>query len=193
MLPGQVKPKIRVCGDYSVTVNSQLETHRHPIPLPEDLMRKLGGGYCFTKIDLADAYNQIKLGPESQRKLALSITDASSVRNHLGTRLFSRNNRAAYKWSPSCSCLPGWHPGQRLQRYGASEKSTCSSPTPRRKSFALPAVEMLFCPGTGRVPGTRVVGSWNYKGGQSEWRHHDASTSRRYDSQSFLDFVQFYG
>ena len=35
-------------------------------------MRKLGGGYGFTKIDLADAYNQIKLGPQSQKKLALN-------------------------------------------------------------------------------------------------------------------------
>ena len=41
-LPGQAKASIRVCGDYSVTVNSQLEDHRQPIPLPEDLMRKLG-------------------------------------------------------------------------------------------------------------------------------------------------------
>ena len=63
---------IRVCGDYSVTVNPQLETHRHPMPQPEDLMRKLGRGYGFTKIDLADAYNQITLAPESQRRLALS-------------------------------------------------------------------------------------------------------------------------
>ncbi|KAG0720105.1 Transposon Tf2-6 polyprotein [Chionoecetes opilio] len=72
MLPGQVKPRIRVSGDYSVTVNQQLEPHRHPMTRPEDLMHKLGGGYGFTKIDLADAYNQIKLGPDSQRKLALS-------------------------------------------------------------------------------------------------------------------------
>ena len=57
-LPGQAKASIRVCGDYSVTVNSQLEDHRQPIPLPEDLMRKLGRGYCFSKIDLAKAYNQ---------------------------------------------------------------------------------------------------------------------------------------
>ena len=70
-LPG--KPaKLRVCGDYSVTVNHQLEPHRHPMPLPEDLMRKLGGGYGFTKIDLADAYNQIMLAPDSQKCLALS-------------------------------------------------------------------------------------------------------------------------
>ena len=72
MLPGQKKAKLRVCGDYSVTINSQLETHRHPIPRPEDLMQKLGGGYGFSKIDLADAYNQIKLAPESQKRLALS-------------------------------------------------------------------------------------------------------------------------
>ena len=64
--------EVRVCGDYSVTVNPQLEKHRQPMPLPEDLMRKLGGGYGFSKIDLADAYNQILLTPESQQKLALS-------------------------------------------------------------------------------------------------------------------------
>ncbi|KAL5510824.1 hypothetical protein EMCRGX_G006430 [Ephydatia muelleri] len=54
-LPGQTTAKLRVCGVYSVTVNPQLEPHRHPIPRPEDLMQKLGGGYGFTKIDLLDA------------------------------------------------------------------------------------------------------------------------------------------
>jgi hypothetical protein len=70
--PGQKKPALRVCGDYSVTVNPQLEMHRQPMPRPEDLMQRLGGGHGFTKIDLADAYNQIRLAPESQRRLALS-------------------------------------------------------------------------------------------------------------------------
>ena len=66
------KPKLRICGDYSVGINDQLEDHRHPMPLPEELMQKLGGGFGYTKIDLADAYNQIMLSPESQRRLALS-------------------------------------------------------------------------------------------------------------------------
>ena len=35
-------------------------------------MGKLGGGYGFTKIDLADAYSQVRLGPESRKRLALS-------------------------------------------------------------------------------------------------------------------------
>ncbi|XP_052827930.1 uncharacterized protein K02A2.6-like [Octopus bimaculoides] len=67
-----LKPKLRICGDYSVGINDQLADHRHPMPLPVELMQKLGGGFGYTKIDLADAYNQIKLAPESQRRLALS-------------------------------------------------------------------------------------------------------------------------
>ena len=35
-------------------------------------MHKLDGSYGFTKIDLADAYIQIPLSKESQKKLALS-------------------------------------------------------------------------------------------------------------------------
>ena len=42
------------------------------MPLPDDLMRKLSGSYGFSKIDLADAFNQIMLGPDSQKRLALS-------------------------------------------------------------------------------------------------------------------------
>ena len=35
-------------------------------------MRRLRGGYFFIKVDLADVFYQIKLVPESQKKLALS-------------------------------------------------------------------------------------------------------------------------
>ena len=70
--PGDKRTKLQVCGDYSVTVNPHLEMHRHPLPLPDDLVRKLSGGYYFMKIDLANAYNQIRLAPESQKRLTLS-------------------------------------------------------------------------------------------------------------------------
>ena len=61
LLPGQAKAKLRVCGDYSATVNAHLETHCHPIHTQEKLMQKLSGGYGFTKIDLADACNHLHL------------------------------------------------------------------------------------------------------------------------------------
>ena len=96
--PGQQKAKLRVSGDYSVKVNAQLEiTHHHPYP--DDLIRKLGGGY-FTKIDLSNAYSQIKLAPESQKRLALSTqrrpaTNSVAIWNKFSTRLFQRNNGKA--------------------------------------------------------------------------------------------------
>ena len=81
--PASSQLALRVCGDYSVTVNPQLETHRHPLPLPEELMRRLGGGYGFTKIDLADAYNQVRLGPKSRERLALSTHGGVLLQNVL--------------------------------------------------------------------------------------------------------------
>ena len=96
LLPGQRKVKRRLCGDYSVTVNPQLKTHWQPIPLPEDLMRELSSGYCFTKIDLADAYHQVQLAPDSQRRLAPST--------HRGVLL--------QKWLPfGISSAPGYFQG----------------------------------------------------------------------------------
>ena len=80
---GSLKPKLRICGDYSMGINDQLEDHRHPLPLPEELMQKLGGGFGYTKIDLADAYNQIQLAPESQRRLALSTHRGVSLQQGL--------------------------------------------------------------------------------------------------------------
>ena len=32
LLPGQQKARLQICGDYLVTVNAQLKTHRYPIP-----------------------------------------------------------------------------------------------------------------------------------------------------------------
>ena len=58
---GSLKPKLQVCGDYSVGINDQLEDHRRPVPLPEELTQKLGGGFGYSKIDLGDVYNQIHL------------------------------------------------------------------------------------------------------------------------------------
>ena len=44
----------------------------HTIPCPDDLISKLVEGYYFTKIDPSNAYSQIKLAPESQKRLTLS-------------------------------------------------------------------------------------------------------------------------
>ena len=80
--PNQPSDAVRVCGDNSMFIYGLLETHHQPMPLPEDLMKRLDSTHYFSKVDLADAYNQIELGPESQRRLALST--------HKGVLLQSR-------------------------------------------------------------------------------------------------------
>ena len=96
--PNEKRNKLQVCGDYSVTVNPQLDTHRQPLPFPDDLVRKLSGGYYFTKIELANAYNQIRLAPESQKRLALSnqprgsTANTVTIWNQFSPWLFPRNH-----------------------------------------------------------------------------------------------------
>ena len=52
---------VRLCGDYRRTVNPSLEIDQYPLPLPEDLMAALTGGYKFSKLDLSAAYQQMIL------------------------------------------------------------------------------------------------------------------------------------
>ena len=44
--------KIRLCGDYKVTVISSLEIDQHPLPRPDELFAALTSGIKFSKIDL---------------------------------------------------------------------------------------------------------------------------------------------
>ena len=53
--------KVRICGDYRLTVNPQLMVQHHPIPRVEELFARMNGSKIFSKLDLADAYLQIEL------------------------------------------------------------------------------------------------------------------------------------
>ena len=56
---------LRICGDYSVTINKFSVLEQYPIPTLEELLSTLSGGKKFTKIDLSQAYHQLELTPES--------------------------------------------------------------------------------------------------------------------------------
>ncbi|XP_047533388.1 uncharacterized protein K02A2.6-like [Vanessa atalanta] len=58
--------KLRLCADYSVTINKQLIIDQYPLPTIKDLFAKLNGGVQFSKIDLSMAYNQFILNEPSQ-------------------------------------------------------------------------------------------------------------------------------
>ena len=58
--------KIRICGDFRLTINPALEVDRYPIPKIEDLLATLAGGKIFSKLDLSQAYQQVLLHEESK-------------------------------------------------------------------------------------------------------------------------------
>ncbi|KAJ0169591.1 hypothetical protein K1T71_014776 [Dendrolimus kikuchii] len=58
---------IRLCADYSGTINKQLKVDQYPLPTAQELFAKLHGGRLYSKLDLSQAYSQLELDDESQR------------------------------------------------------------------------------------------------------------------------------
>ena len=74
--------KIRLCGDYKVTINQSLEGDQYPLPKPEDLFAFLAGGEKFSKTDLTQAYLQMPLDEESREYV--------TVNTHMGLYRYTR-------------------------------------------------------------------------------------------------------
>ena len=66
------KKSVRLCGDFRMTVNPVSKLNRYPIPKVEDLFATLEGGATFTKLDLSQAYLQLKLDPESRKYVVIN-------------------------------------------------------------------------------------------------------------------------
>jgi transposase InsO family protein len=64
--------KIRICGDFKVTINPQILVDQHPIPSIEELLARLNNGQKFTKLDLSDAYLQVELDEESKNLVVIN-------------------------------------------------------------------------------------------------------------------------
>ena len=65
---------VRICGDYKVTINKELERDVYPLPRVEDLFSSLSGGTLFSKLDLAHAYQQLVLDEESRKLTTINTT-----------------------------------------------------------------------------------------------------------------------
>ena len=63
---------IRICGDYKVTINPQLEVDQYPLPKPDTIFSTLSEGNWFSEIDLTHAYQQLKLSPTSQELVTIN-------------------------------------------------------------------------------------------------------------------------
>ena len=66
--------RVRICGDYKVTVNQAAKLEKYPLPCIEELFASLAGGKLFTTLDLSHAYIQVPLDEHSCRVYTNSTT-----------------------------------------------------------------------------------------------------------------------
>uniref|UniRef100_A0A5S6QMM6 RNA-directed DNA polymerase n=1 Tax=Trichuris muris TaxID=70415 RepID=A0A5S6QMM6_TRIMR len=64
--------EIRICGDYSATANLVTRKDVYPLPTVPEMMTTLTGGAWFSKLDLAEAYQQLTLDEETAEVLTLT-------------------------------------------------------------------------------------------------------------------------
>lgn len=83
--------RIRICGDYKITINPILKRDPYPLPRIDELFAALSGGERYTKIDLKHAFEQCILTEDCQPFTAITT--------HIGT--------FAYRRTPyGLSCIP---------------------------------------------------------------------------------------
>ncbi|XP_054259955.1 uncharacterized protein K02A2.6-like [Macrosteles quadrilineatus] len=57
--------EIRICADYKVTVNRQIQDEHYPIPRIEDIFANMSGGKIFCTLDLKKAYLHLQMDEAS--------------------------------------------------------------------------------------------------------------------------------
>ena len=65
---------VRICSDYKVSINKVVEDTPYPLPTADDIFSTLAGGQAFTKIDLSNAFNQLKVDESSSKYLTINTT-----------------------------------------------------------------------------------------------------------------------
>ena len=64
--------RIRLCGDFKVTLNPVLKPVQYPLPRIDDIFASLTNGKRFSKIDLAQAYLQMEVEGNSRQYLTIN-------------------------------------------------------------------------------------------------------------------------
>lgn len=63
--------EVRICGDFKLTVNPQLDVDQYTLPTADDLFTTLNGGQKFTKLDSRHAYEQLVFNEKSRQYVTI--------------------------------------------------------------------------------------------------------------------------
>lgn len=74
---------IRICGDYSCTVNQVMPVVKYPLPSIEEVLSTIGESKVFSKIDLQNAYLQLPLDDKSKEYTVINTSEGLYCYNYL--------------------------------------------------------------------------------------------------------------
>ena len=63
---------VRLCGDFKITLNPNLNVQQYPLPKIDDILTTLTGGKRFSKIDLKQAYLHMVMDDKSKSLLVIN-------------------------------------------------------------------------------------------------------------------------
>ena len=75
--------EIRICGDYSLTLNKVMNLVQYPLPTIEDVLSQISNAEIFSKIDLKSAYLQLPLDDESKSLTTINTSEGLYSFNYL--------------------------------------------------------------------------------------------------------------
>ena len=64
--------QVWICRDFKVTVNRYLDLTQYALPHIVEIFNRLSGGAVYSKLDLLDAYLQVKIDKESKRHVVIT-------------------------------------------------------------------------------------------------------------------------
>ena len=74
---------VRICGDYSATVNKFLDPVPYPLPTIDDAIARMDNAKIFSKIDLSNAFLQLPLDEDSKKFTTINTCEGLFQYNFL--------------------------------------------------------------------------------------------------------------
>ncbi|XP_061152316.1 uncharacterized protein K02A2.6-like [Syngnathus typhle] len=123
--------KVRICGDFKVTVNPVMHADQYPLPRIDDIFASLANGEHFTKIDLAQAYLQMEMDESSRKYLTINTHKGLYQYNRLvfgitsAPAIWQRAMDQVLQGIPGTQCylddiiVTGWDKESHLQNLNA--------------------------------------------------------------------------
>uniref|UniRef100_A0A0N4ZZR0 RNA-directed DNA polymerase n=1 Tax=Parastrongyloides trichosuri TaxID=131310 RepID=A0A0N4ZZR0_PARTI len=66
--------RVRICANFSQTINKVLDCEQYQIPAPHELFNKIQGCNLFSNFDITDAFLSVMVEPQSRKYLVVSTS-----------------------------------------------------------------------------------------------------------------------